>query len=256
LSRRGSILDAPTSPTRGAGWLGVAGAVVVHGGLVALGVTLGARGVERAAAALVTEMIEVELPPEPPPPEPTAPAPEPEPVRERRAEPEPEPTAAAPPPEAAQAGQLLAAADEVVDFGDTFVTGDSAKYAGGTTESNGSAAHAVRDADARAGGVPGGTGTDPHGDLSRAPQLLGGKAWDCPFPAEADDAGLDQAVVTLRLEVGADGKVTDARATVDPGHGFAREARRCALRKRFAPALDRAGRPTGNVLTLNIQFER
>ena len=83
-----------------------------------------------------------------------------------------------------------------------------------------------------------------------------GSAWDCPFPVEADDAGVDHAVVTLRVEVGADGHVVQASATRDPGHGFGREARRCALYKRWAPGLDREGRAASSVTVVNVRFER
>jgi protein TonB len=42
----------------------------------------------------------------------------------------------------------------------------------------------------------------------------------------------------------------------DPGTGFGREARRCALRKRWSPALDRAGRPTAGAAVVNVRFVR
>jgi outer membrane biosynthesis protein TonB len=80
--------------------------------------------------------------------------------------------------------------------------------------------------------------------------------WDCPFPEEADDAGVDHAVVTLRVEVGGDGTVQSVRATSDPGHGFAREARRCAMSKRWSAGLDRAGNPANAVALVNVRFDR
>jgi protein TonB len=104
--------------------------------------------------------------------------------------------------------------------------------------------------------VEGGTGTAHEGDLSRLPQLTGGAVWDCPFPREADEAGLDHAVVGLRVEVDAEGKVLSATTRSDPGHGFAREARRCALGKRWAPGFDRAGRPVRAKTTVNVRFDR
>jgi protein TonB len=102
----------------------------------------------------------------------------------------------------------------------------------------------------------GGTGKNPLADATRAPALASGLHWDCPFPVEADDAGIDSAVVGLRVEVAADGKVREAKALADPGHGFAREARRCALSKRWAPGLNRAGQPVVAVALVNVRFER
>jgi protein TonB len=209
-------------------------------------------------------MIEVELPPPPAPvpepepePEPPKAAPPPAPAPMRAApkpvEPPPE---AAPPPAAAQAAALLDAPSDVVDFGDTFVAGQGTSYAGGTTESGGTSKAVVPALNARAAGVVGGTGTDVKADLSRAPRLAGGTQWDCPFPAEADDFGVDHAVVGLRVEVSADGRVTAANATSDPGHGFAREARRCALSKRWAPGLDRAGNAINGAAVINVRFDR
>ena len=45
-------------------------------------------------------------------------------------------------------------------------------------------------------------------------------------------AMLDHAVATLRVEVDATGAARSVTVTKDPGHGFGREARRCALRCR------------------------
>jgi periplasmic protein TonB len=257
-----SLLDVPRGESKGAPAVAALGAVLVHAGALGLALLIGVQPeLVSRTSALVSEMVEVELPPppEPPPPEPPPPEPPPPEPPSKVIAPSPrpvEPTPEAPPPEAAQAGQVLAAAEEVVDFGDTFVAGQGTTYAGGVTENGGTRARAVRDANARAGGVPGGTGTNLAGDLSRPPRLAGAAEWDCPFPIEADDAGIDDAVVTLRVDVGIDGKVTSAVASSDPGHGFGREARRCALRKRWSPGLDRAGRPIDATSVVNVRFQR
>ncbi|MES1169990.1 MAG: DUF2510 domain-containing protein, partial [Leifsonia sp.] len=81
------------------------------------------------------------------------------------------------------------------------------------------------------------------------------EAVDAPAP-EADDAGIDHAVVTLRVSVGVDGRVGEVRATSDPGAGFGREARACALSKPWSPALDRAGRPAAATTIVNVRFDR
>lgn len=151
---------------------------------------------------------------------------------------------------------MLAATDDVVDFGETIVTGKGASYAGGVSASEGSAKRAVLDARAQGGGVLGGKRGDPSADASRAPRLGGGSSWQCPFPPEADDDGIARAVVTLRVEVAADGGVLDVQATRDPGHGFAREARRCAQQKHWEPGRDRQGQPVRASALVNVRFER
>jgi outer membrane biosynthesis protein TonB len=255
LRSRSSMLDASPPASRGASVIAGAGTVGVHIALVALAMSIGTSVARRAVEPAVT-LIDVELPPPPTPaPVEEPPSSKPAPVRPRvRA---PEATREAPPPAAAQAGQALTAAEEVVDFGDSFVAGKGESFAGGVTEAGGTAKNAVYDSRARAGGVEGGTGTDLLGDRSRAPRLAGGNEWEeCPFPPEADDAGVDHAVVTLRVEVGADGTVASVRATSDPGHGFAREARRCAMSERWSAGLDRAGNPTSAVATVTVRFDR
>jgi periplasmic protein TonB len=248
----GSMLDAPPAPRTGTPWLASAGAVMIHAALVLLATVVGT-GIARTSAPARSETIEVELPPPPAPPPDPDPDPDPEP------QPRPRPRAApreAPPPAAAQAGRVVEAPDEVLDFGDTVVASQAAVHAGGVTESGGTSAQAVRDGNARASGVEGGTGTSPGGDLSQLPRLAGGMEWDCPFPIEADTAGVDRAVVNLRVEVGAEGRVKAVEATSDPGHGFAREARACALRKRWSPAVDRAGRVVAAAVLVKVRFER
>jgi protein TonB len=42
----------------------------------------------------------------------------------------------------------------------------------------------------------------------------------------------------------------------DPGHGFGREAKRCAMRERFEPGLDRDGRPISDKLRVRIRYNR
>jgi periplasmic protein TonB len=254
-----SILDVEPARSKSGPVVAGLGAVTLHIGVVVLATAIGSASIVTAVNPLrVSEMIEVEIPAPPPPPEPEPEPPKaaPPPVAKAAPKPAEPPPQAAPPPAAAQAAQVLDAPSDVVDFGDTFVAGQGTSYAGGTTESGGTSKTAVRSPSARAAGVIGGTGTDVKGDLSRKPRLAGGLQWDCPFPAEADDFGVDHAAVTLRVEVGADGRVTLATATTDPGHGFAREARRCALSKRWQPGLDRAGNAINDVAVINVRFDR
>ncbi|HKO47821.1 MAG TPA: hypothetical protein VJV79_08860 [Polyangiaceae bacterium] len=258
MTRSASPLDVSPVESNGSAVFAGAGATVVHVALVALAVFVGAHFTREATKApTVTELFDVELPPEPPaPPEAEAQAAEPAPApvsRPIRHSAKPTP---AEPPAAAQAGPLLTAADDAFDFGEHIVEGAKPGFAGGSTDPNGSSTKAVRHPDARGASSPRIAAPPPEVDRSRAAQLAGGSAWDCPFPSEADDAGVDHALVALRIEVAADGHVLSARAARDPGHGFGREARRCALSKRWTAGLDRAGQPIDSTTVLNVRFDR
>jgi protein TonB len=112
-------------------------------------------------------------------------------------------------------------------------------------------------------GVPGGTGTGtapppppPGPDLSQPPGVIG-LSWNCPFPPEADADGIDQAVAVIVVTVRPDGSPLTVKVITDPGHGFGRAARMCALGRQYKPGLDRAGQPT--TLTtppMSVRFTR
>ena len=155
--------------------------------------------------------------------------------------------------------------DEPVDLtGNTIVQGNADSYAGGFTATNGTGTGAVAQMPSPTG-APGGTGParaappppPPTPDRSRAASLGGGAEWSCPFPPEADTAQIDEAYVTLQVDVGADGSPSAVRVVSDPGSGFGREARRCALAKRFQAALDHDGNPvSGMTRPFRVHFSR
>ena len=204
------------------------------------------------------------------------PEPEPEPEKEPEPEPEPEkpvvketpPPEAAPPPQPAQAAKVLTSDPEPnegpVDLTNTFVTGSGSTYAGGTTSSEGTSKTAVYNPAAANTGVPGGTGTAPapppvrKEDKSRVPGLLGSVDWnDCPFPGEADAEQIDQAFVLIQVKVKPDGSPENVIVVQDPGHGFGREARKCAMRKKYSQGLDADGNPiAGTTKPFRVRFER
>ena len=200
----------------------------------------------------------VEAPPPPEPPQEKAPAPAPLPKAPIAPE--------EPPPEAAQAGKVLTAEpdpNEPLDLtGGGFVSGSGATYAGGVTQANGTGKTAVYNPAARATGVPGGIGTTAPPvlagpDRSRGAGLSGASEWKCPWPAEAEAEQIDEAFVKVQVAVGTNGKASKVSVLSDPGHGFAREAQRCAMRESFAPALDHNGTPVeGTTKVLKIHFER
>lgn len=102
-------------------------------------------------------------------------------------------------------------------------------------------------------GKPGGNGTadapppppPPKPDLSRPAGIVGGTSWsNCPFPDEADTEQIDYAQVTLIVTVRPDGSAQSVQITADPGHGFGRAARLCALARKYNSGLDRDGNAT------------
>ena len=81
--------------------------------------------------------------------------------------------------------------------------------------------------------------------------------WGCAFPKEADDAGVDDALVRVKVQIGSDGIATGATLIGrDPGYGFAAAAVECAGRQHFVAALDRTGRPVPATMALWIHFIR
>lgn len=261
-------LDAKTS---GVGaWFGfTSGGTLLLVGLMALSSVVAAMHLRAHVAAPVEQEIEImkeEAPP--PPPAPTAKAepekkPEPAPPPPPRAQPKEAPP---PPPAPAQAARVLAAApdpNEPVDLtGNTIVQGNADAYAGGFTASNGTSKTAVNTAPSPTG-KPGGTGpvqapppvVGPDRSRMAGP---GNSDWsNCPFPEEADTAQIDDAIVEVQVDVRPDGTPGAVRILRDPGNGFGREARRCAMNKRYQTALDHDGRPVaGTTRPFNVHFSR
>lgn len=217
-----------------------------------------------------------EKPKEPEPEPEPAPAPAPRPVVQPQPQAEPTKPAepakpAEPPPAAAQAGKTLTAADDVADFSNDFamIQGDG-RYAGGTTAAKGTANEAVRDPNAKADGVPGGKGSastptappppPPANEPDRSrPARPTNAAWSCShlFPPEADAEGIDNAVVSIAVTVRPDGSVLSVKVLSDPGNGFGRAARTCALSQRFEAAFDRSGQPTtATTAPFTVRFTR
>jgi protein TonB len=140
--------------------------------------------------------------------------------------------------------------NEPVDLtGEGFVSGNADRFAGGITASTGKSTQPVRQASASLQGVPGGTGTakappPPAEDKSRAALPDTRASWrDCGFPAEADIDGINEEVVTLVVTVTPEGRAKSVSVVKDPGHGFGKLARDCAMRKPFVAGLDSQGQP-------------
>lgn len=240
---------------RDRGWitLATAFAFCVH---AAIGVALpaGKRHYMRSED-LLSELVDVDLArPQTPPPKPV-----PHEV-ERPATP-----SGAPRAQRAQASQPSAAAarvvtrNDMVDLtGDGFVEGTSDAYSGGTTTGSGTPSEAATLAPATSTAAPPARARipaeDQGPDLSRPASVIGNTEWNCPFPPEAD--AIDDAVVKLRVEISENGIASGASVLHEPGQGFGREARRCALGRRWKPALNRAGTAIPGSVVMTVHFVR
>lgn len=226
-----------------------------------------ARDVHGQVAARLEQTYEVDVvkptakPPEPPPPPPPE---EKEPPKLVKEAPKDEPPP--PPPAAADAAKVLMqepAKDEPVDLtGNTFLAGNAETAVGGVTQIGGTAKVATNNLAAVATGVPGGTGIAAapppvRVDRSRAAAIMNKSNLErCPFPAEADAEQVDEAAVGIEVKVSVDGRAETVSVTHDPGHGFGREARRCALRERYSPALNVDGVAIPGLYRVNFRFSR
>src|SRR6476620_7172184 len=62
--------------------------------------------------------------------------------------------------------------------------------------------------------------------------------WSCEFPKEAEQTKVDDVRVRLEIEIGPNGRAISATAVDDPGNGFARAARDCAMIQHYVVSLD------------------
>lgn len=263
--------------------MGVVVALLLHGAATFFGATslidmrLFAESVRQEVINELTTSYQVELEepeaPEIQEPEPEESEPEPAPIQPPPDTPVPEPAEALPdpepaPPAAAEAGKVLTSEPdpaEPLDLTDQgFISGTGTRFAGGMTAGAGTSKKAVRHATARADGVVGsrgkseGSGTPAPEDRSKPAGLVSGVGWsDCGFPSEADAEQINQASVQIVVVVGPDGSPQSVSVVQDPGYGFGRVAKRCAMRKRFEPGLDKWGRPsTRSTPPFNVRFTR
>jgi len=237
-------------------WRGTSlGAALASHGLLALAFAmLAVHSPHAPPPAQVTEIVNIDMPPAPAPPvEPPRPSAPPPPERA--------PARAPQPPAPAQAAAVLtkqADPNEPVDLSDSFVTGSSAAYAGGTTSADGTSAQDVHGlaAPSSAPEAAEAPRPAPGPDRSRKAVMSGSAQWNCSFPAEADRDRIDEAVVGIRIEIDASGAPKAVTVTRDPGHGFGSEAQRCAMGKHWSPALDHEGTPVEGTVSVNVRFER
>jgi protein TonB len=272
------VLGAVQRPRRRVALFAAACALALHlGGVAAAVAVSGPRSdsIPRHEKPLVVIDHIVDLTPPPPPPEAEPPPPPPPPVvpppRIKQKAPPPdkapetpvaEPEAPPPPPDApppvappsepppaAQAGQVVAAEGNAPSAFN-IATGSGSGYAGGTTSASGTGTKANHTGQVGVG--------DGNGLSHARPPQLHSRNWPCGWPSEAEDLDLEEAYVTVRAAVGANGEVTDVEVLSDPGHGFGKRASLCARsRVSFDAALDAAGNKiAGKTPPLRIRFVR
>jgi protein TonB len=238
--------------------LAFAGSLIAHAALATAlaGVGYARHSQEVHAPDSMVAFETIETPRPAPPPEPPKVV-EPPPLARPRApkvplvarapEPSPQPAPAQEPP-AAPALMPVATVDAPATPSSVSAPAAVSNARPNTPGAIGAPAHAV---------MPGATQRGPAlVDRSRAAGLADGARWSCPFPSEAEVEGIDSAKAVLRVEIDALGQPQKVTVTGDPGHGFGREARRCALRRRWMSKLDRTGAPTADAVTVVVSFER
>jgi protein TonB len=171
-----------------------------------------------------------------------------------------------PPPAPAEAAAILAAKQnpyEPVDLSDGFVSGKGDGPGYGYVSAEGTAKTPTFDPHAKVGGKEGGHGSrpvdtpKPKVSLARPAGLSGSPSWSCPFPSEADVQQINRATATIVVTVSSSGRPTAARVLSDPGYGFGDAAKRCALGRRYEPALDPDGNPVGSTTPpIIVRFKR
>ena len=145
----------------------------------------------------------------------------------------------------AQAGRALTREDEGGD--DAIASGNSSDPMYGMVAGAGTGNVPTKNPRAKVGGKVGGHGTSTREDAVIDPDLTRGAHAPsvitdaCPFPAEADLAGIDHAVVTLQVRVKPDGRAGAITVLDDPGHGFGRAAIYCAKQLTFSAARNKQG---------------
>jgi protein TonB len=206
--------------------------------------------------------------PPPPPPEPE-PDPVPVPAPKIADKPKDDPyeaEKAAP----VQAAKILTAApdpNKIEDLTDQgIVSGDATSGPlGGQSSAQGKSDQITHNPAVSLTGKNGGSGTadkpppppPPKQDLSRPADVVGSKSWSCPFPDEADQDQIDFAQVIVIVTVRADGSAQSVQVQGDPGHGFGRAARMCALARKYSPGVDSDGNPvTKSTPPIRVTFSR
>ena len=256
MDRRGLAVfeQAQARAERIALWVCTAIACGLHGGLA---YAMHARAAEPRPLP-ATEVAFIEPEPEREPEPELEPESEQEPEPEQRPAPEqkPEPERPRAPMPRAAGNVVTADPSAAADAPVRFVTDPNGRGFGSGLVARGGLTTLRPAAPAQPPAPPAALGPriTPPDQLERQPTLLDA---DCRghFPAQsANDLGV-VAVVALITPAGAIAKL-DIESETPSGQGFARAARECLQRQRFAPALDRQGKPALARTRVTIRFSR
>jgi len=75
------------------------------------------------------------------------------------------------------------------------------------------------------------------------------------FPEEAARAGIVEAAVDIEIRVAADGRAEAVTVLKEPGFGLGAAAIRCAVVRRYLPAVDSENRAVRGTLKLRVRFQ-
>lgn len=207
---------------------------------------------------------EAPKPEEPPEPEPPPPPPPPS-SKDDAVAPDDDPyepvAAAAAAPAIITAPQAPGEPEDLTDDG--FVNGPGTGPGFGYVSAAGTATAATYDPRARPDGKEGGHGSGeqkpppPKVNRSRPANVAGSKSWSCPFPPEADQEQINRATATVVVTVSPSGAPVSVQILSDPGYGFGRAAKQCAMSRRYEPALDASGAPVrATTPPIIVRFKR
>lgn len=236
----------------------------------------GSQEIRALAKDWMDQVYEIDQPDKPKeqPPPPPPPPPEPEAVKEKEIVKEKDvqkkdddPYEDEKPKQApAAAPSVLVAKDDDAPRDDTsggFANGKDDGANSGFVAADGKGKKPVNDPRASTKGVEKGGGNGAGApaaagpDKSSPPSLVGGTGWSCPFPAEAEEEGIDSAAVTLFVTVRPDGTAASVSVTADPGNGFGRVAKQCALTRKYKAGTDREGNAsTATLGPIVVRFSR
>jgi biopolymer transport protein ExbD len=88
---------------------------------------------------------------------------------------------------------------------------------------------------------PSGFRTGPPPD-PRAKPIEEAAKWQCPFPPFAERGGMKDANVLVKVNVDETGKASSVDVLEDPGGGYAKAAKDCAMEKKYEAAKDDSGK--------------
>jgi protein TonB len=235
----------------------VTAALLVHGMIVVMAVSLLGGGPTQHEARRQTVSVEVRERPKPPPPPPPEPPKVEEPKRERLVAKAPPPAVAEPPPETSKPPPRIVG----LSLESTVEGGGGPAFAVGNTREGKTAERAVDPKEVPKVGVVPEEAPAPNQVASRIP--VAGVAYTLPkrmggelkpdYPPNLKAQGIE-ADVTVMVSIDQTGKVTNVRVLKPAPYDEFNEAARVAARKQAYEPATKNGQPIPNNLTFTYRF--